>query len=147
MRAEMREAVKAAFANRHKKPKRRAVDALADVGAGHLTAQGGWLPLDPSPDKMRRLVAAELVHQYLEGEHPSPSTKKVYLKQFRTNVDVLLNDEIKHGGLSGADVDDDIRAALASFAFGCWDESDYRFLRTLVPGFVVAYFALGVRQP
>jgi hypothetical protein len=147
MRAEMREAVKVAFENRHKTPKPRAVDALADVGAGHMTAQGGWLPLDPSPDKMRRLVAAELVHQYLDGEHPVPPDKGNYRGQFRTNVDGLLDDEIKHGGLSGGDVDDDVRAALASFALGCWDANDYRFLRTLVPGFVVAYFVLGVQQP
>ena len=145
MRTEMRDAVRLAFERRHLVPPLRAVDALADVGAGHMTAQGGWLPLDPSPDKMRRLVATELVHQYLEGEHPIPPTKGVYRGQFRTNIDVLLDEEIARGGLSGGDVDNDVRAALATFALGCWDENDYRFLRTLVPGFVVSYFALGVR--
>lgn len=146
MRIEMRAEVRTAFERRNLIPQVRVVDALGDVGAGHMTAQGGWLPLDPSPDKMRRLVATELVHQYLEGEHPIPPTKGVYRQQFRMNVDALLDEEIRHGGISGGDVDDPVRAALATFALGCWDENDYRFLRTLVPGFVVSYFALGVRR-
>jgi len=146
IRMQLREAVARAFEARHVDPKKRAVDALADVGAGHMTAQGGWLPLDPSPEKMRRLVAAELVHQYLEGEHPIPPTKGVYRGQFRTNLSVLLDDELHNGGLSSADLDEDIRQALTSFALGCWDETDFRFLRTLVPGFVVAYYVLGTRQ-
>jgi hypothetical protein len=146
IRQQLREAVARSFEKRHVVPKPRAVDALGDVGAGHMTAQGGWLPLDPAPEKMRRLVAAELVHQYLEGEHPVPPTVGVYRGQFYTNVRGLLADEIQNGKVSGGDVDEDVLQALTSFALGCWDETDYRFLRTLVPGFVVSYFVLGTQQ-
>jgi len=145
-RTEFRAAILREFERRNKVPKSRAVDALADVGVGHTEAQGGWLPLDPDPATMRRLVAAELVLKYLDGEHPVPPTKGVYRGQFYTNLDALLDDEVRNGTLAPDDIDEDVQQALTSFALGCWDENDFRFMRTLVPGFVASYFVLGTRS-
>ncbi|HEY8516213.1 MAG TPA: hypothetical protein VIS07_11925 [Candidatus Binatia bacterium] len=95
---------------------------------------------------MRRLTASQLVVKYLAGVDPSPLTKAVYRGQFYTNLDALLDDEIRDGKLALADIDDDVQQALAAFALGCWDENDYRFMRTLIPGFVASYFVLGTRS-
>jgi hypothetical protein len=127
-----------------KPPKPRAIETLATVGAGHFRAQSGWLPLDPSRDTMLKVAADKLFRTYQKGEKAKPA-ERVYRNQFFTNIDVLLDDEVRNGAVKLSEVDDDVQQALTSLALGTWDENDYKFLRTMIPGFIVTYFVLGLR--
>jgi hypothetical protein len=127
-----------------KPPKPRVVETLAIAGAGHFRAQSGWLPLDPSRDTKLNIAAAKLVRTYRDGESAKPA-KRVYRNQFYTNIDVLVDDEVRNGKIKLAEIDDDVQEALTSLALGTWDESDHRFMRTMIPGFIVTYFVLGLR--